>query len=78
MRTRLGLVEDIVDTAKTLLSKEEQLEKLLKANDYDFGKVLQTDEGKKLSDDKEAKQAGDDFEAFLSDKCGIESSDTMP
>ena len=78
MRTRLGLVEDIVDTAKTLLSKEEQLEKLLRANDYDFDKVLQTDEGKKLSDDNEAKQAGDDFEAFLSDKCGIESSDTMP
>jgi hypothetical protein len=70
--------KDIADTAKTLLSKEEQLEKLLKANDYDFSKVLQTDEGKKLSEDKEAKQAGDDFKAYLNDKCDIASSDSTP
>ena len=70
--------KDIADTAKTLLSKEEELEKLLKDNDYDIVKMSATDEGQKLSEDKEAKQAGDDFKAYLSDKCGIESSDTTP
>ncbi len=71
--------KDIAATAKTLLSKEEQLETLLKANGYDFTKMAQTAEGKKLSEDKEAKQAGSDFKAYLKDKCGIvPSSDTNP
>jgi hypothetical protein len=40
---------------------------------------LQTAEGKKLSEDKAAKQAGSDFKAYLKDKCGIvPSSDTTP
>jgi hypothetical protein len=68
--------KDIADTAKTLLSKEEQLETLLKDNGYDFTKALSSDAGKKLAADKEAKQAGDDFKAYLSEKCGIASSDT--
>lgn len=68
--------KDIADTAKLLLSKEEELEKLLKDNDYDVAKMAATDEGKKLSDDKEAKQAGDEFDKYLSDKCGIETDTT--
>ena len=70
--------KDIVDTAKTLLSKEEQLESLLKKNDYDIAKMSATDEGKALIDDTSAKVAGDDFDKYLSDKCGIATSDTTP
>lgn len=70
--------KDIVDTAKTLLSKEEQLESLLKKNDYDIAKMSATDEGKALIDDTSAKIAGDDFDKYLSDKCGIATSDTTP
>ena len=69
--------KDIADTAKLLLSKEEALEKLLKDNGYDVVKMAATDEGQKLTDDKEAKQAGDEFDKYLSDKCGIET-DTTP
>jgi hypothetical protein len=71
---------DIVDTAKTLLSKEVELETLLKKNDYDVEKMSASDEGKKLLDDadKSAKTAGDKFDTYLSDKCGIASSDTTP
>jgi hypothetical protein len=70
--------KDIVDTAKLLLAKEEDLEKLLKDNDYDVAKMAATDEGQKLSDDKEAEQAGDEFDKYLSDKCGIATDDTTP
>jgi hypothetical protein len=70
--------KDIADTAKLLLAKEEDLEKLLKDNDYDVVKLAATEEGQKLSDDKEAEQAGDEFDKYLSDKCGIETSDSTP
>jgi hypothetical protein len=69
---------DIVDTAKTLLSKEVELETLLKKNDYDVEKMSASDEGKKLLADDSAKSAGDDFDKYLSDKCGIAPSDTTP
>lgn len=69
---------DIVDTAKTLLSKEVELEALLKKNDYDIVKMSATDEGKKLLDDKSAKTAGDDFDKYLSNTCGLATSDTTP
>lgn len=70
--------KDIADTAETLLDKEEQLEDLLRDNDYDLLKAYATDEGKALIDDDEAEEAGDDFEAYLDDKCGIEPDDTSP
>ena len=70
--------KDIVDTAKTLRSKEVELESLLKKNDYDVVKMSASDEGKKLLADESAKTAGDDFDKYLSDKCGIAPSDTTP
>ncbi|MEO8267206.1 MAG: hypothetical protein ABI706_17015 [Ilumatobacteraceae bacterium] len=70
--------KDIVVTAKTLLSKEVELESLLKKNDYDVVKMSSSAEGKKLLADDSAKKAGDDFDKYLSDKCGIAPSDTTP
>ena len=46
--------KDIVDTAKTLRSKEVELESLLKKNDYDVVKMSASDEGKKLLADESA------------------------
>jgi hypothetical protein len=70
--------KDIETTTKTLLAAEVTLESLLKANDFDFAKLATSDEGKKLSDDKTINQAGDDLDAYLSDKCGIATDDTTP
>lgn len=70
--------KDIVDTAQTLLDKEEDLEKLLKDYDYDIPALTQTDDWTKFQDDEAATKAGDDFKAYLNDKCGIETSDTNP
>ncbi len=67
--------QDIADTVNELLAQEEELEKLLKANDYDIAKMSETDEGKVLIADAEKSTTGDDFKAYLADKCGIESSD---
>ena len=68
--------KDIADTINQLLAEEEKVEKLLKANDYDFAKMSATDEGKTLIAEAEKSTTGDDFKTYLSDKCGIESSDT--
>ncbi|MEY2443770.1 MAG: hypothetical protein QOE00_350 [Ilumatobacteraceae bacterium] len=70
--------KDIVATAQELLTKEEQLETLLKKYGYDISKMSASDEGKKLIDDKSAKTAGDEFDRYLSDKCGIPTSSTTP
>lgn len=70
--------KDIAETVKELLSKEEQLEKLLKDNDFDFVKMSGTDEGKKLLDDASKSKTGDEFKAYLNDKCGIETADSTP
>ena len=67
---------DIADTVKKLLADEVKLEALLKANDYDIAKMSATDEGKALIDEAEKSTTGDDFKKYLSDKCGIASSDT--
>jgi hypothetical protein len=68
--------KDISKTAKELLAKEEELERLLQANDYDFDKMSVTDEGKALIDDASNEVLGAEFEKYLSDKCGIATSDT--
>lgn len=70
--------KDIADTVKKLLSDEEQLEGLLKDNDYDIIKMSETDEGKKLIADAEDSTTGDEFKTYLTDKCGIETADTTP
>lgn len=70
--------KDIKPTAQTLLDKEEELERLLKKNDYDFLKLYGTDEGKALIDDKSVQKASDDFEKYLSDKCGLEPPSSTP
>ncbi len=67
---------DIADTVKKLLADEVKLETLLKANGYDIEKMSATDEGKALIDEAQKSTTGDDFKKYLSDKCGIESSDT--
>lgn len=69
--------KDIAATAQKLLADEEKLETVLKKNDYDIVKMSTTDEGKQLIDDADKSTAGDDFKAYLSDKCGI-TSDTTP
>ncbi|MDP9464729.1 MAG: hypothetical protein M3P52_08905 [Actinomycetota bacterium] len=68
--------KDIAETVKELLSKEEEFEALLKANGYDFVQMSESDEGKKLIDEAENSTTGDEFDAYISDKCGIDTSDT--
>ncbi len=70
--------KDIADAVDKLLAGEVKLESLLKANDFDFNKVSESAEGKKLIADESIKQAGDDFKQYLSDKCGIATDDTTP
>jgi hypothetical protein len=70
--------KDIADAVNKLLAGEVKLESLLKANDFDFTKVSESAEGKKLIADKSIKQAGDDFKQYLSDKCGIATDGTTP
>lgn len=70
--------KDIADTVKALLSDEEKLEKLLKDNGYDLVKMSTTDEGKKLIAEADKSTNGDDFDKYLSDKCGIATSDSTP
>ena len=68
--------KDIEATTKTLLAAEEKLESLLKANDFDFVKFASSDEGKKLIADDSINKAGDSLDTYLSDKCGIATSDS--
>jgi hypothetical protein len=70
--------KDIADTAKQLLTMEEVVEKLLKDNDFDMVKVATSDEGKKAIDAINKSTLPDEFDKYLSDKCGIETSDTTP
>jgi hypothetical protein len=69
---------DITDTVNELLANEEKLESLLKANGFDFTKFSESEEGKKLLDDKTITQAGDDLHKYLRDKCGIATDTTTP
>ncbi len=70
--------KDITETLNELLTNEQKLEQLLKASDYDVIKMSETDEGKKLIDDASVSPAGDEFKAYLADKCGIETAATTP
>ena len=69
---------DIVDTAKELLTMEELIETLLKKNDFDILKMSKTDEGTKALDALDKSTIPDEFDTYLSDKCGIAPSDTTP
>ncbi|HEY7628171.1 MAG TPA: hypothetical protein VH761_13940 [Ilumatobacteraceae bacterium] len=68
--------KDIADTAQTLLENEEELEKLLKKYDYDVVKMSESDDGKAFLESDAGQEAGDDFEAYLDDKCGIAPNDS--
>jgi hypothetical protein len=70
--------KDIVDTAQQLLTSEELVEKLLKQNNYDITKMSSSAEGKKALEDISKSTIPDDFDKYLSDKCGIASSNTTP
>ncbi len=67
---------DIAATFKELLTEEEQIETLLKANDFDIVKMAATDEGKKALDDIDKSTIPDKVDTYLSDKCGIETDNT--
>jgi hypothetical protein len=69
--------KDISDTVNELLDSEENLESLLKKYDYDFAKLAASDEGQKLQDDDDISKNGDAVDAYLSDKCGIVTDDTV-
>jgi len=69
--------KDIKDTVKTLLTNEEKLESLLEDNDFDFEKFAASDEGKELLADDSISKTGEDLDAYLTDKCGIASDDTV-
>jgi hypothetical protein len=69
---------DIAVTAQQLLTSEELVEKLLKDNNYDIAKMSASAEGKKALDDISKSTVPDDFDKYLSDKCGIASSNTTP
>ena len=69
---------DIAATARELLTKEELVEKLLKDNNFDFAKMSATPDGKKALDDLSNSKIPSQFDKYLSDKCGIATSDTTP
>lgn len=68
--------KDIEATTKTLLAAEEKLESLLKVNNFDFTKLAASDEGKKLVADGSINRASKDLDKYLSDKCGIATTDS--
>ena len=68
---------DISETVNKLLAAVEKLEGLLEDNDFDFVKMLATDEGKKLIADDEITKVGEDLDKYLNDKCGIVTDDTV-
>lgn len=68
---------DISATVNKLLAAEEKLEGLLEDNDFDFVKMLATDEGKQLIADDEITKVGDDLDKYLNDKCGIVTDDSV-
>jgi hypothetical protein len=75
--------KDIAETVTALLADEERLEKLLRDNDFDIVKMSETDEGKEFIAEADESTDGDEFDTYLSDKCGIErpdssSDDTTP
>jgi hypothetical protein len=67
--------KDISTTVSDLLAQEEDLEALLKENDYDIEKMSATEEGKALLDDESIGKNGDALDVYLGDKCGIDTSD---
>ena len=70
--------KDIADTAKQLLAVEEQFEKVLKADNYDFAKMSESVEGKKAIDDLSKSTIPKEFKQYLQDKCGIAPTDSAP
>ena len=70
--------KDIAATAQQLLTSEELVEKLLKDNNYDIAKMSASAEGKKALDDISKSTVPDDFDKYLSDKCGIAPTNTTP
>lgn len=68
--------KDIEATTKTLLAAEEKLESLLKDVDFDFAKLATSAEGKKLTADKSISDAAQTLDKYLSDNCGIATSDS--
>jgi hypothetical protein len=70
--------KDIAATARQLLTSEELVEKLLKDNNYDIAKMSSSAEGKKALEDISKSTVPDEFDKYLSDKCGIASSNTTP
>jgi hypothetical protein len=71
--------KDISATVDKLLADEEELEGLLKDNDYDFTKFAASDEGKAILEENTISQTGEELDAYLSDKCGIDiTDDTTP
>jgi hypothetical protein len=70
--------KDIAATFKDLLTKEEQIETVLKANDFDIVKTQATSDGKKAIDDLQNSPVPDQVDAYLSDKCGIATDHTTP
>ena len=68
--------KDIATTAQQLLTSEALVEKLLKDNNYDLAKLSASAEGKKALEDISKSTVPDDFDRYLSDKCGIAPSNT--
>jgi len=64
--------KDIIDTVNELLDNEETLEGLLQDNDYNFVKFAASDEGKTMIEDDSISEVGDEVDAYISDKCGID------
>ena len=74
--------KDIATDSGKLLTMEESIETLLKANDFDVVKMNATDEGKKAFDDLNKSPIPKEFDKYLTDKCGIArpstTDDTTP
>jgi hypothetical protein len=69
--------KDVAATIKKELDEELSVEKLLKANDYDFVKMASTPEGKKLLESSSSTSSGE-IDTYLDEKCGIAPPDTTP
>jgi hypothetical protein len=67
--------KDISATVNKLLDEEEELEGLLKENDYDFTKLAASDEGKAILEENTISETGKELDAYIGDKCNIDTTE---
>lgn len=68
--------KEIQDDIEIVSDAQNELFDILKANDFDLEAAVADADFEKLTADEDIQDASDNLEEFLSDECGIESSDS--